>query len=270
MSKQKVYFSSLLAIDFPNVYNQLNTILKEHNVQIGLLEKTKDIWCRDYMPVEAANGSYIQFQYQPDYLKGYKELLSDPSLVNAALGIEPHYSNIVLDGGNLVKHGSKAILTDKVFIENPTYDKDRLIEEIKSLLQLDELIVIPRQPYEMTGHADGMVRFIDESRVLINDFSKESKTFNTTLAKTLEKAGLKIEQLAYLDDFYTSERDWGAYINFLQTEDLIVVPTFGIIEDLFVLVTLEQIYPAYQVVNIHVPELIKEGGALNCISWTKV
>lgn len=265
----EVSFSSLLPTKFPQVHQQLMSIFKKYNIQMHFLEHTKDVWCRDYMPVQASDGSYVQFQYRPDYLLGYEHLQSDPNQINKKHEIEPYYSNIIMDGGNLVKCGNKAIVTDKIFLENPEYLKADLVDEIKTLLQLDELIVIPRQPYEMTGHNDGMVRFIDDNTILLNDFSRESKSFNNKLEKTLRQYGLEIECLRYPASFYTLQRDWGAYINFLQVDDLIIVPTFSIAEDVEVMSRFKEIFPRHKLVSIAVPELIAKGGALNCISWEK-
>ena len=49
------------------------TILKKHDVEYRLLKGTKDIWCRDYMPIQTESGKLVQFRYDPSYLKGQKE-----------------------------------------------------------------------------------------------------------------------------------------------------------------------------------------------------
>ena len=38
---------------------------------------TKDIWCRDFMPVHLAPEHFIQFRYDPDCLKGDHPLCTD-------------------------------------------------------------------------------------------------------------------------------------------------------------------------------------------------
>ncbi|GAB6044508.1 hypothetical protein JCM11957_01060 [Caminibacter profundus] len=68
-------------------------------------------------------------------------------------------------------------MTDKIFSENPSIERNKLIEKIKNLLEVDELIIIPKQPWDMFGHTDGLIRFIDENTVLVNDLSLESRSY---------------------------------------------------------------------------------------------
>jgi agmatine/peptidylarginine deiminase len=59
------------------------------------------------------------------------------------------------------------ILTDKVVVENPSLSKAKLLSELRELFEIETIIIIPRDPLDFTGHADGMVRFVDEDTVLI-------------------------------------------------------------------------------------------------------
>ena len=70
--EQIVYVSELLKSKFPECFGRLTSILDKHNVKYALLKGTKDIWCRDYMPVQIESGKLIQFRYDPSYLKGKK------------------------------------------------------------------------------------------------------------------------------------------------------------------------------------------------------
>ncbi len=67
------------------------------------------------------------------------------------------------------------------------------------------------------------------------------------------------------------KRNW-AYINFLQTKDLILLPKLKIDEDKQAMEQIEKYYPDYakdnRIVQIDMSKVIKFGGALNCISWT--
>ena len=51
--KEIVYLSELLEERFPDAFNRLTSILKKHGVDYRLLKGTKDIWCRDYMPIQS-------------------------------------------------------------------------------------------------------------------------------------------------------------------------------------------------------------------------
>ncbi len=84
--------------------------------------------------------------------------------------------DIILDGGNVVKHKDKVILTSKVFKENPDYSELNLITKLKNQLQVKQIIIIPQEPKDFVGHADGMVRFIDTDTVLVNQYP-QNKTY---------------------------------------------------------------------------------------------
>ena len=123
---------------------RLSEILKTHGVSIKKLKATKGIWCRDYMPIQVGNNEFTQFRYEPSYLQDELELQSDPTEVCQANGIKPKFSQINLDGGNVVNWNDKAILTDRLFDENPEYsNKTKLIDELENLLQA-QVIIIPQ------------------------------------------------------------------------------------------------------------------------------
>jgi agmatine deiminase len=67
----------------------------------------------------------------------------------------------------------------------------------------------------------------------------------------------------------TDKRNW-AYINFLQTKDLILLPKFGIDEDEQAFKQIEEYFPDYKnrIAQVDMTKIVRFGGALNCISWT--
>ena len=62
-----------------------------------------------------------------------------------------------------------------------------------------------------------------------------------------------------------------AYINFLQTEEVIILPTFGIDEDKQAYQQFKQFFSKYaandKILQIDCNEIVRNGGALNCITW---
>ena len=78
-----VYFSEKLRSDerFTQTCNALTELLEKHSIKYSFLKATKDIWCRDYMPIQIEKGKFVQFRYEPSYLKDDLELQSDPKEV---------------------------------------------------------------------------------------------------------------------------------------------------------------------------------------------
>ena len=216
------------------------------------------------MPILLDDGRLISYDYDPDYLKDEKY-----SHLRTKIQPSKEHINLVIDGGNFVRLGGKAIMTDKIFRENLSKTKAEIVETIKQKCALNELIIIPKQPYDMLGHSDAMVRWIDENSVLVNDFSNESKSFNDRLIKALKKSGLDVKFMKYREGFFTKKRDWGAYLNFIKIKDILIVPIYGIDDDDVALEQIKKIYSGYKVETINLSEIIGLGGALHCITAEK-
>ena len=104
----------------------------------------------------------------------------------------------------------------------------------------------------------------------INDFSIESKTFNNKLIKALQKHHLNIKAMKYDNSFFTKDRNWGAYLNFVKIENVLIVPIYGLKEDILVLKQLQNVYKNCIIEPINFSAIIKEGGALHCVSSEKI
>ena len=123
---QIVFMSELLMNKYPETCKNLIAILEKHHVNYSFIKGTKDIWCRDYMPIQTESGKLIQFRYEPSYLKGeeWDSIRSDVREVCEKNGLNPRFSDINLDGGNVLICDGRAIISDRIFAENPNYEKD--------------------------------------------------------------------------------------------------------------------------------------------------
>jgi agmatine deiminase len=265
---ENVYFSDLLPVKFAHDFDKIKNTLNKHNILYKFIKNTKDIWCRDYLPIKVNDKKFIQFQYDPNYLKNYKHLKTNPIYLHRQLNIKPIISNINIDGGNIIKNKDIAIMTNKIFKENKNFKKNGLINKLINLLEIKKLIIIPKQPYDRYGHSDSMIRFIDKNTVLVNDFSLENKNYILKILKILKENGLDFIILTYPKSFFNKYK-WGAYLNFIEINNIIFLPIYGIEEDNYVINFFELIFPNKKIEPIKIPNIIKQGGALHCITWTK-
>lgn len=272
--QQIVYLSALLHDKYPETTKRLTDILNKHSISFKFLEGTKDIWCRDYMPVQTPTGKFIQFRYEPSYLNDpkYSDSRSDVRLVNELNGIKATYSDINLDGGNVVMYGTKAIITDRVFSENPEMSRDEIRKQLAELLEC-EIIIIPSlaKSYDFTGHADGMVRFVDENTVIGNDLSADSRTFQTNMERAMRLANLNYIDFPYFNHEIKDNEDHaiGIYLNYLEVGNLIVMPIFGVPgnKDADALAKLKDVFPNKIIETIDYNDVALTGGILNCTTW---
>ncbi len=269
-----VYLSAILAKQYAETCKRLTDILNKHNIPFAFLEGTKDIWCRDYMPVQTPSGKLIQFKYDPSYLRApeYSDSRSDVRHVDKVNGINPIFSGINLDGGNVVMLGNKAIITDRVFSENPDWDKEKLINELSTLLEC-EIIIIPayKPEYDYTGHADGMIRFVDSNTVLVNNLDQDLKYMKVAISKALEKANLKYINFPWFEHKIkgNNEHAIGIYLNYLEVGNLIVMPVFGVPgnTDAEAIAKLKEVFPNKNIETIDYNDVALTGGILNCTTW---
>ncbi len=231
-----VYFSEILSTKklYTTTYLTLISILEKHKINHKLLKGTKDIWCRDYMPIQTALGQFVQFRYEPTYLKDFLHLQSDPRYVCEQNGIEPLYSNINIDGGNLVWYEDKVIMTERIYTENQDFtDGKRLVAEIENLLGA-KVIIIPHIKEDMTGHADGHIRFLNQNTLLGNDRLKEYKNWTKAMNKVLIENKLNYIDVPFFEfkDKSNPENALGCYLNYLEVGNLIILPKFEVDVDM--------------------------------------
>ena len=269
----KVYFSEYMKDNkYVKDFDEIQNVLDLFNVDYDFLPKTKDIWARDYMPIQISQNVFVEYQYKPDYLQNKKDIKfqTNPTEVCKALNIQTRKTNLIIDGGNIIKSKDCVILTDKALIENKElYTTEELfVTELKKVFKVKNVIIIPWDRHEKFGHADGMIRFINEKTVLMNGYLKEDKPMQVIFDR-LRENNIEWKFLEY-NVKEKSTKNW-AYINFLQLKDLILVPKLGIEEDEQALEQIREYfaesYQSDKIRPVSVKTIIKGGGALNCISW---
>lgn len=263
----KVFLAGGLKHYMP-LYRNLLEALSAEDISVSTIPRTgsaKHVWARDYMPIQLSMDNYMLYLYSPDYLLNDQDYIPDyPSIVRD-MHLNCVTTDIVLDGGNVVKCGNKVIMTDKIFQENPKYDKHALLDELEQ--QMDaQIVLIPWDRYEMFGHADGMVRFISHDCVLLNNYADFDPSLRSRLLKALEPH-FNVEELHYGAP-RCCRLSW-AYLNFLQVKGCIFVPGLRVKEDKLAIEQIQDYYPDHKVIRIdNCLDLIRDGGALNCISWS--
>jgi hypothetical protein len=294
--KDKVYFSEYLQKDYPDLYNEVTSILDVNHVAHGILEFTKDYWCRDYMPVQWGYRQYAQFVYRPDYVKDEKYLTdTDKVLTKLKESIDVlNKSPLNIDGGNMVfcrggKHPNYTdyvVMTDKAVDANKS-NKQKIGPLIQKVLMREgysnsdlQIVWLPwnKDKEDICGHTDGILHYVGISKegkpiVLVNleIYDKErAEGMRSALSKYFDIIDLNLSS-------YDVEYSW-AYINMLQTRDVIIVPGIGDeVTDKEALDQIKGLFPQYEgrIYQVQVKKLIDGhpgkddgGGALNCCTWT--
>ena len=256
-----VYFSQWIT-DFA-CYKSITQILNLYQIKYSLLPYTKDYWIRDFMPIQISETEFIQYKYKPDYLQSKQYYITNPDICCKHLNIPTKKINIIFDGGNCIKCSDCIIMTDKVFLENSNLSKIQVINILEETFQC-EIVFIPWDKNEKYGHADGMVRHIMQNKILLNNYINIDKPLRNRMLNILQNR-FDIIELDY-NIPKQSIHNW-AYINFLQIGNLILLPALDILEDKQAYKQFSKIFEGVKVEQVNISEIVKLGGALNCISW---
>ena len=263
----KVYLAEGIK-GYPKVAERLLFALYNEGIETEYLRHTeskKHVWARDYMPIQLTKTRFVQYRYSPDYLEGYPEYIPEYRKISRGLKLKMDELKLVVDGGNLVKFRNKVVMTEKVFEENSPYSDSMVRSQLEEAFGC-EVCIIPWDRYEMFGHADGMVRSIGDNYALMNHYADFDKALGQKVARSLAASRIYVEDLHY--DLPRPSRYAWAYLNFLQVAGCIFVPGLGGAEDELALEQIQRYYPRHKVVMVpDCLELVRDGGALNCVTW---
>jgi agmatine deiminase len=184
--------------------------------------------------------------------------------------------DLILEGGNVCHNGRGGlIVTEKVLLRNRLVGAADLTAMLRTAVHVDRLGVVPVEPDDPIGHADGMVRWVDPHRLVVNDYANQPdpryKRFSHKLSASLEEAfgNRKIITAPYplpRLNLATPLDATGNYLNFLMTGNKLYLPAYGIPEDEEARAVLSNSCGA-QISSVEATSLAREGGVLNCITW---
>ena len=236
-----------------------------------LVGPMRDVWMRDFTPVLPARPEL--FRYSAAAQAG-KQL--DADWVQAGFaryakfrGLEFRRSPYILDGGNFVDDGgAKAIVTDR-FLSDNGLAKDRAVAALREALGVEQIAVLPADPEDRLGHADGMAAFIASNVVAATCFDEP---FRTAVLDELRAAFPDVEIVEIespaggppaADAAFGSAH--GLYVNAVATDRHLYVPTFGIPEDAAAMELLRA-RSDREVVPVDARKVAALGGSVRCLS----
>ena len=271
------YFSQWLKSlkKYQSVWVQIEAALTADNEIYDFVPNAADIWVRDFMPFQRHDGEFVVYSYNPDYLQG-KDSRYITNCRDAFLAIGGsdalsssicNHTNLIIDGGNMIRCTDKdgvdcVIMTTKVLYENSGLSHHEILLELDDIFNA-EVILIPWDTEEKTGHADGMVRSLGKGRLLMNCYTDMDPNLGNAIKKALGNR-FDIQELKYGD--MHREHSW-CHLNFFELRNAILVPTASIASDKVALKQLENII-GKKCIPISMAKIISEGGAMHCISWS--
>jgi agmatine/peptidylarginine deiminase len=274
--------TAALASRYPEVFWPIKINLEVSGVEVKVIHKTENIWCRDWMPIQI-NGELFRFQYKTvEYSKWPQLDVSNEPWTGAFSSPIRTFPNIIIDGGNVVAGFGKVIMTDKVIKENGS----SIVGQLEKLFN-SQIIIVPTECGDDLGHSDGIVKFINADTVLINDYSRIAKrdksfyAYENELENILRSHGFAIHKIINtydLWDWNMPERQfrqffpfadaygpgYGYHINFLRVGSVILLPAMKIKQDAEAFETIRTHYSDCRIVMIDCSRISFEGGLVHC------
>lgn len=249
--------------------NTLRELARELPEDVLLEAPMRDIWTRDFFPVRP--DAPILFRYAAAAQGGKQK---DADWVQAEFlrfakrhGLEFRRAPWILDGGNVVDNSrDRAIVTDRFLADNGL-DKDHGAAVLREALAVERVAILPADPEDRLGHADGMAAFVASNAVALTRYGGK---FQQALERELRAAfpNVRIVELETrfdddaFDPLYGSAK--GIYANATVTDRFIYLPVYGLDTDDAALARIRAAADR-EVVPIDASAVAQMGGSVRCL-----
>ncbi|MCC6614536.1 MAG: agmatine deiminase family protein [Anaerolineae bacterium] len=241
---------------------------------------TDDIWIRDFGPfVGYADGGQraaVDATFAP--LDHYPQTQDDAAAQRwaAQAGIPVRRFDFETEGGNYWSDGAGTLLvSDEMLARYPELDRSAIEARLHEAFVFDKLIVLPRLLGEETGHVDLICKLADAQTVLV---SQPNGTHNDSRLRQAVEL-LRTETNARDQRYRVIElpfpplyRNWGifpiwrSYTNSLTVNGRVLVPVFGLAEDVQALDIYRAAMPGFDIIPIDCRVAANGGGGVHCLT----
>ena len=249
---------------------------------------TNDAWIRDHGAIivlerhpegwkrKALNWSYNAWggKYPPWDLDNQV-----PCHMARILGIPCEDAPLVLEGGAIEGNGEGLLLTTSCLLEphrNPGHTRESIAAILQQQMGVRDVLWLEGELTgdDTDGHIDQLVRFVDASTVVVaveHDPTAPHYPSLQEMHRQIElyarKYGLEVIDLPLPEAIYIRDQRMPAsYANFYIANQTVVVPTFGVPEDIRTLELFQRVFPSRKVVGIDCREVIWGLGAIHCLT----
>lgn len=252
--------------------------------------ETDDVWCRDFGPLFllSSDGSHLCIADWAYNAWGDKFPLQEKDnqasqWIAEQLGVRRFAFDEVLEGGGIESNGAGKVLTTEVVLLNPSRNGVVTREEVGSLLAdglgVEEVLWLGDGLVgdDTDGHIDNLARFFKEDGIILAEASNPTDENYPALAENIRRVGeyrtsagvpYQIVTVPIPDPIFVGgERLAASYLNFLVLNGAVLVPTYGQSDrDESAMNIIAACYPDRQIIGFDCQAIIREGGAIHCMS----
>ncbi len=245
---------------------------------------TNTVWVRDYGAIGTYSGldgtlAFQDFTYKPrerglDNAAGYAVWRQVAGEVQPA---GPRRMSLALEGGDLMTDGFGTLITSTLTADHNRRGARGVAWQFGERLGAQRSFFLDRMPSAPQNHLDMYMKFLDEETLLVGQY-----TAGSAADKTLEN---NVRYLSTLTSCYgrpyrifrvplvgLAERSAGGtpvqrtYTNSLIVNNYVLVPVYGSPFDEQALSIYREAMPGYRVVGYDCSRVIREDGAIHCLT----
>ena len=273
--------------------DQLRRLMSAHGdlTNIELYDyQTDDVWIRDYGPIFLIHDQNKEvciadwrFNAWGDKFPEQQKDDQASQWIAENLGVRLFGFDQVLEGGAVESNGAGLVLTTEAVVLNPTRKgeacAEKLERELAAGLGMDQLLWLKDGLVgdDTDGHIDNIARFFKEDAILIAEVSQSEDLNYPAMKENAHRLrGFRTPrgdpfvsiQLPLPDPItHEGERLAASYLNFVLLNGAVLVPTFGqVSKDARALEIIGNCFPEREIIGFDCTDIIKEGGALHCMS----
>ena len=251
--------------------------------------ETDDVWIRDFGPLFLRNddgeAAIVDWRFNawggkfPKYQKDDRAT----AWIAEQLGLARWEMSGVLEGGAVESNGAGQLLTTEDVLLNPNRNGAVTTGQIEALLAdgpaVDQVLWLKAGLVgdDTDGHIDNLARFFKADGMLLAEAGDpanpnldrlEENARRIAAMRTPEGQPYELRRLPLPDPIYHNGEILAAsYLNFIVLNGAVFVPTFDQPRrDKEALGILTDCFPEREVIGVDCCDIIKEGGALHCMS----
>lgn len=256
------------------------------NIQF-IHKQTMDVWIRDYGPTFLLNThgqkAYTKWQFNAWGAK-YEELLADSNVfadgIPGEANVKKFEAGIIMEGGSIDVNGQGCVLTTKQCLlnknRNPKLSQTQIENKLIEYLGVDKVLWLNEGIVgdDTDGHVDDIARFISEDTIayaiehnqkddnykFLQENEKLLKEFTDAHGKKFKLIPIEMPPAMH----YGKRRIPASHLNFLITNKVVLVPTFGHESDKKAITTLQKHFPTRKVIGVPSKEWVVGFGAVHC------
>ena len=252
--------------------------------------KSNDVWARDHGPITVfREGQPVHLDFVFNGWGGKFDAELDNQITRAlnAQGVwkaPVETLDFVLEGGGIESDGLGTLLTTERCLlaktRNPQFSKAQIEQKLKNWFGVSRVLWLTHGDLigdDTDGHIDTIARFCDAQTIAYQACDdRNDEHYEDLKAMELELQALRQSNgqpyklvplplpAAIFDE--DGKRLPAGYPNFLILNGAVLVPTYGVPQDVDALQSLKPCFPDHEIIGINCRALIEQYGSLHCVT----